>query len=185
MVMERDEAALEWIEKFKMANSKQIAQIAYGGDINITNKRMRRFVKDNLLYKKKDPYNLGYIYSAAQIRSVKQYRHNMLRNELYLKLSEICEIHHVEVQKQYGGLCPDMILTCTYKGKDYGFFFEVETSNNKIITEKYNNFFLTDCEYYFNKVLPVVYITTKPIKGALYDYKKIDLKLENLLDIFR
>lgn len=185
MVLERDQVALDFIEKFRIVTSKQVSDIAYH-NIDIANRRLRIMTQNRLLHRIYNPIGMGYIYSTKQIRTVKQLRHTLLRNEFHFKLLEMgCEIIEVDVEPIYGSVRPDAIYVVNYKGKRYGFLLEVEISNRVINTEKYNNWFLQEYKQYLKVPIPVVYITRKPVKRANYPYNRIEISLKDIENIFR
>lgn len=186
MILQRDETVLDWLHSFKVATSKQINSIEYF-DINICNRRLKKMCENKILFRIKNPYHLGYIYSTEQIRNVKQLRHKLLRNEFYLALKQFSKIDFIEIEPlQYEGLKPDAVFGCLYQSKYYLFFVEIETSHNTINVEKYNNFFIEHYKNHFGTFEPtVVYVTNKHIsKKAYFRYKQINLDLSNIANLF-
>ena len=185
MVLERDQLALEFIEKFRLASSRQVSNIAYH-NIDVANRRLKKFTKDKLLYRIYNPIQSGYVYSVNPIRSVKQIKHTMLRNEFHFKLLEMgCEIETVEVEPLWGSIRPDAVYILKYQGKRYAFLLEVEMGTKSCNTKKYNDFWLQEYKGYLKMPIPVVYVTRNNINNAKYDYKKVDLSLRDIDVIFK
>lgn len=184
MVMERDIEVLEFISQFGLVRTDQVDRLAYN-QIQVTNRRLKKFVDDKLLKRTKDVYGGGYLYYDRNRISLKQYRHYMIRNELYLKLlDEGCTITSVIVDKQIGSIRPDAILEYTTSTGEYHFIFvEVELRCEKADTAKYNKFFQSEYLEYCHTMPKVVYVTEKRITGALFDFVVIDTKLNSISKI--
>lgn len=185
MVLDRDQKALDFIETFKIATSKQVSDIVYN-NIDIANRRLKKLTDDKLLYRIYNPIGLGYVYSINKIKSTKQLRHKLLRNEFYFKLLELgVTITNILVEPQYGSLRPDMLVQFTYNYRNYAYLIEVECSNNTIDTNKYNNWWLMEYKQYLKVPIPVLYVTEKRVNKARYDYLKVKLSLSDIDSILR
>lgn len=185
MVLERDQEAIDFISKFRICSTKHVAEVSYNGNQTICAKRLKKLTDDKLLHRIKNPYGLGYLYSVNAIKSTKQLRHTLLRDDFHIRLLEMgCEILRVDVECDWGRVRPDAFYILKYEGKSYTFLLEVETAKNTINTAKYNDFWLDEYKRYLKVPITVVYITDKPVKHSRYDYKVVDLKLESILNIF-
>lgn len=187
MVTDRDMKALAFLEQFRTATAAQIDRIAYQ-NIKVAWKRLAKLHKDRLIYRTDNTLSSGYVYSANRIRSVKQFRHDNIRNEFYLKLLEVSEVEEALVETQFGAIRPDLLVTGSYRGKPYFLSVEVETVGNHspINYEKYNNYFLKEWKTYFNERPLVVYVTDKPVNPTKhYDSIHINAGLDNFIDVFQ
>lgn len=184
MVTDRDEKALEFIELFGIVTAKQVSRAVYN-QIQTTGNRLLRFTKDKLLHRVKNAYDGGYCYSVKKIRSLKQYRHYYVRTELYLAMLESgCRFVDVKVDKTYGSVRPDAVMSYYTSNNELRFIFvEVELRVGATDINKYNAYFCGEYEEYFNKIPLVVYVTEKQIKWADFDYITIDTKLKQISKI--
>lgn len=189
MLTERDKVAIEWLEQFRLATPSQIAEIAYKGNMKVCYKRLGKLYRDKLIYRVDNTLNGGHIYSANRIRTVKQFIHDDIRNRFYLKLKEIADIDVCLVEKVFGSIRPDLVVTGSYKGKQFFFLVEVETNNNHsfINYAKYTDFWLTEWKKFFNEKGTVIYITDKPVREDKIDfkYKHLGTNLDELEHIFK
>lgn len=190
--MPRDRKAIEFLEKFRMATAKQIAKVAYDDNIKICYNRLNRLHDDKLIYKTENKIGKGYLYSANRIRTIKQFMHDNIRNEFYLKLLDVSLVQDVMVEKVCGSIRPDIIATTFHEGTPYFFLVEVETNANhsSVNYDKYHKFFLNEYGDYFitnDDIKPiVVYITDKNIDSTKirFNHRHIKTDLSNFMDIF-
>lgn len=183
MITERDKKALDFMEVFRMATIRQIAQVAYDDDVIIANRRFKKFYDDKLLTRCRNTIDMGYIYSLDKIKSMKQYRHYMMRNETYLKFLAYTKVHDVMVEKATGSVRADMVILGTHRGKAYLYMVECETIQNGTVIDysKYNNFMINEWKEYFSIEPTVLYVTDKKIfkEKIDYNYKLIGSKLRD------
>lgn len=182
--MNRDVAALEFINRFGLVRTDQVDRLVYN-QLQITNRRLKKFVDDKLLKRTKDVYSGGYLYYDRNRISLKQYRHYMTRNEMYLKMvSDGCTFTSIVVDRQMGSVRPDAVLEYRTQAGEYHFIFvEVETCDKKTNTTKYNKYLQGEYLEYCHTLPTIVYVTDKKVVGALYRYIAIDLKLSNISQI--
>lgn len=188
MLTERDKVAISFIEQFKMVTPKQVNEIAYNNQ-KVCYKRLNKLYTDKLLYRADNVIERGYIYSAKRIRTLKNWTHNKIRTDFYLRLREITVIEDLHVEELYGSIQPDLLVYCTYKGMEYFFSVEVETRQNhsQINYDKYNNYFLREYKEYFEQKPVVVYVTDKKVddEKIRFNYVHVKSDLSNFIDIFK
>lgn len=172
MITTRDQAALDFLSNFKMGTIRQVAQISYEDDPIIANRRFKKFYDDKLITRIKNTIDQGYIYSHEKIKSLKQYRHYMLRNETYLKFLAYTDVQEVVVEKTFGSIRPDMTIAGMYNGEPYLYLVECETMNNGTLIDysKYNCFFINEWKTYFSKKPIVLYVTDKKVFTDRIEY---------------
>lgn len=189
MVTERDKIAIEWLEQFRLATPNQIAEIAYNGNMKVCYKRLGKLYRDKLIYRANNALSGGHIYSANRIRTIKQFQHDDIRNRFYLKLREIAYIDLFLVEKTFGSVRPDLVITGIYKSQPFFFLVEIETNRNhsQVNYNKYSNFWLREWKYYFHAKGTVVYVTDKKIDDEKIDffYKHLNTSLSNFEHIFQ
>lgn len=190
MVTDRDRIALSFIKKFKMAVPRQIAKIAYEDNLKICYNRLNRLHKDKLIYKTENKIGKGFIYSSERLRTLKQFIHNDIRVEFFLKLLQMSDIEEVEVEPIMGSIRPDIKVIGVYKGEPYSFLVEVETNQNhsSINYSKNFNFLLSEWRAYFkdDEKPIVIYVTDKKVDSSKihFKYRHIKADLSNFQDIF-
>lgn len=188
MVTDRDKVALDFITQFNMVTASQADKIAYN-NIKIAYNRLNRLHQDKLIYKTKNTVNKGFIYSTERVRTLKQFMHCYIRTEFYLHLKEISEVYAVVVDKNFGSIRPDLLISCMYNNSPYHFAVEVETNANhsSVNYEKYNNFFLAEYRNYFNVKPIIIYVTDKNIDSSKihFEYRHIKTDLSNFEEVFR
>lgn len=188
MVTDRDRLTLDWLEKFRQATAEQLNRIAYN-NMPICWKRLRRLYDDGLLYRERNVYDKGYIYSTNRIRTTKQFAHDYIRNEFYFKLAACSKIDTCMVEKVFGSIRPDGVFEVERNGEYYFFLLEVETNANRstVNYDKYNTFFLKEWQKHFDYKPVVVYVTDKKIDDDRihFDYTVLSTKLTDFTHIFR
>ncbi|MDA3732093.1 hypothetical protein PBV87_11425 [Niameybacter massiliensis] len=190
MVTERDAIAISFLEQFNMAVPKQIAKVAYEDNLKICYNRLNRLHKDKLIYKTENKIGKGFIYSAYRIRSLKQFIHNNIRVEFFLKLLHESDIDEFKVEPVMENIRPDLVVKGTYKHQKYSFIVEIETKQNhsSINYDKHFNFLLINWRKYFNEDDKpiIVYITDKKVDSSKikFEYRHIKTDLSNFQDIF-
>ena len=187
MVTDRDRIALDFISQFNMVTASQVDKVAYN-NIKITYNRLNRLHEDKLIYKTRNTINKGFIYSTDRVRTLKQFMHCFIRTEFYLHLKEVAEVYAVVVDKNYGSIRPDLLISCMYNGSPYHFSVEVETNANhsSVNYDKYNKFFLAEYREHFNVKPSVIYITDKRIDSnkIYFEYRHIKTDLSNFEEVF-
>lgn len=187
MVTERDRLALDWLEMFRTATAEQINKVAYN-NMQVCWKRLRKLKEDGLVYRERNIYDTGYVFSTNRIRTLKQFNHDYIRSEFYFKLAAHSTISICMVEKVFGSIRPDAVFEVTCEGECYYFLVEVETNANRstVNYEKYNKFFLKEWEQYFYQEPTVIYVTDKKIDNTKirFEHRVLSTKLDNFAHIF-
>lgn len=188
MITERDRIALDFISNFKMVTPKQVNEEVYN-NLKVCYNRLNRLHDDKWLYKVENTVNKGFIYSTERIRTLKQFMHCHIRTEFYLSLKEISEVYNINIERTFGSIRPDLLISCMYDGSPYHFFVEVETNANhsSINYKKYQEFFYREWRDYFNTKPTVVYVTDKRVNADKinFEYRHIKTDLSNLMEVFK
>lgn len=180
MVTARDQKALDFIELFDTVTPKQVSAEVYGS-INVANNRLIRMTRDKVLFRMKNGYDGGYVYSIKPIRSIRQYRHKKLRTDFYQTMRDKGAVFtRIEVEKRYGSIKPDAVMEYDYKGNHYFILLEVELRAGSVDYKKYEQFFISEWKEYFNYKPIVVYVTDKTVNTNKYAYLRIAQNLSNI-----
>ena len=184
MVTERDSKALEFIQHFGMVTTKQVDRLVYN-QFNVCNNRMKKLCDDKIIKRKKNVYGMGFIYYDRHKISMVQYKHYMVRNEMYLKMiDEGCVFEQIIVDRQLGSVRPDAVYKYkTKEDKSYFVFVEVELQITAADVGKYNRYLQGEYLEHCGSMPLVVYVTDKVIKGALYPHITINTKLTDICKI--
>ena len=181
MILENDRVMLNWLNKFKIATATQLNEIAYH-NMKKCYSRLNKLTSDSIIKKYKNTIYLGNLYTTTRIRTVSQVQHSLLRNDFYIKLASQATIEDCYVERVYGRIRPDAVISCIHNNKPYFFLLEVETNQNGhgINISKYNEFFLSDWKNYFNVKPLIIYVTEKQInKECSFAYKMLNTSLDN------
>lgn len=187
MILEKDRVMLSFLNKFKIATTKQLDTIAYNSP-KTCYRRLNKLAQDNIIKKHKNVIGMGNLYTTTRIRTLSQVQHSLTRNDFYIKLSQQATVLDCYVERVYGKVRPDAVIVCVYNGKQYFFLLEVETNGNGhgINIEKYNDFFLSDWRDYFKVKPTIIYVTDKPInKQCSFEYKILNTNLDDFESIWR
>lgn len=180
MITKRDEKALEFIEMFGIATTKQINEVAYG-NIRVCQRRLTTLYDMGVLYRTNNLYTKEYLYSMKK-PNLKQLKHKLLRNEFYIKLRTFSDVLLCQIEQPLGCIRPDgtFIVSLNKNNKQFLLALEVESSNNTINVSKYEKLALSG-----QKPMPlVVYITKKNVPlSRHFKWVKVSPSLDDLEEI--
>ena len=87
MILEKDRVMLSFLNKFKIATTKQLDTIAYNSP-KTCYRRLNKLAQDNIIKKHKNVIGMGNLYTTTRIRTLSQVQHSLTRNDFYIKLSQ-------------------------------------------------------------------------------------------------
>lgn len=188
MVTERDDIALKLINDFGVATTSQLDRLAYN-NTRVCQRRLASMTQSGIIFRSPNLYSKEYLYSSSKTVNPKQLKHKLIRTEFYLKLLEIANITNLLVEPQIGNLRPDALIVCKHKKTGKGLFFalEVEISNNRINSLKYETFLDRHYDSVFKQgkeFFTVVYITHKTLPKVDYRTIKLSSDLDDIERIF-
>lgn len=180
MITARDEKAIEFIDVFGIATTKQINEVAYG-NMRVCQRRLTVLNKMGVLYRENNLYTKEYLYSMKK-PNLKQLKHKLIRNDFYIKLRTFSDVLLHQVEQPLGCIRPDgtFIISLDKTGKQLFLALEVESSNNTINVTKYEKLALSG-----QKPMPlVVYVTAKNIPVSKhFKWVKVSPSLSNLEEV--
>lgn len=179
MVTRRDETVLEFLYKFKAANTKTIATLFYPS-LRVTQKRMMALSKHNLVVREKLIYNNEYVY---YLKKTSQLRHNVFLSTFYCKLKQISTIHYFYVEPEISNIRPDALIAFTLNGGNQIqiAFLEIELSNKGINIAKFERLYTSgDYKKHFPKFPKLIIITNKKIPKTDLDITIVDLDMKDI-----
>jgi hypothetical protein len=181
MVTKRDEKVLEFISKFKAANSKTISTMFYPS-LRVAQNRLVSLTKYNLLSREKIIYNNEYVY---YIKKTSQLRHNIILSTFYCKLYQIATIHYFIVEPTIENIRPDALIAYTLKEDQSELiklgFVEIEISNKGFNMARYERLFSSgDYKKRFPIFPKLIIVTNKKIPQTDIDCVIIDLDMKDM-----
>lgn len=188
MITKRDEQALSFICNLQVATTSQINEHAYQ-NMRVCQRRLSSMTSSGVIFRTKNLYSKEYLYSCSKNINPKQLKHKLIRTQFYLDLCKLADVTQFLVEPKLGNLRPDAIVACKDKKTHKGLFFalEVEISNNRINTIKYDTFLDKHYDSIFKAGkdrFKVVYVTHRNLPIVDFKAIKISSELSDLNKLF-
>jgi hypothetical protein len=176
MYTERDQAILDYLEKFRVATTRTLIQLFF------TNYRYGA-ARLTLLARRGDVTrarclgdNYDYVYYIG--RRPKQLLHSLYLTEFHRELSKIARVVKIVPEYVCGNVRADGFVAYEMQGERYIAFVEVQTRNFALDTGKYRQLLLSgDWKAHFPVFPIVIAITDQKIKAPA-DYKLVHVKTD-------
>lgn len=133
MITKRDEAALEFIEKFRVAKTSAISSLFYPS-VRVAQIRLATLCGHGVLKREHDTYGPEFIY---YIKKPANLRHALLLSDFYVAFSLRVEIRNFAIEPEVLGIRPDALTAYIEGGKPQVAFVEIEISNKGFDIGKY------------------------------------------------
>jgi hypothetical protein len=136
MLTKRDREILEFIQEFKVVNQGHVEAVFKLSKV-VANRRLRAITDMKVVRRKRSSMTNNFLYYVD-----KPTPHKLLVTNFFIQLLEQGG-RVIYFKKEYvlPGLTPDAFCEYKYNGYRYFFFVEVQISNTKLDTEKYELYF--------------------------------------------
>lgn len=137
MLTLRDQEILGFIQEFKVVNQNHIEAVFKISPV-VANRRLRAIAKTKLVKRSRDSITNKFLYFIS-----KPTPHKLLTTNFFINLlNQGGKINYFKKEYPLPGLTPDAFCEYIFGGYRYFMFLEVQISNTKLDTEKYEQYFL-------------------------------------------
>jgi hypothetical protein len=134
MLTNRDYEIVDFINKFKVANSFQIQKV-FNMSQTVANRRLRQIVKNKEIDRMRDYCSMNYLYYTE-----KPTKHKLIATEFY---SRLVNVDIIKFEREYvvGNIRSDIYCECKYNDYMYFMFVEIQLSNIEPDIKKYEDYY--------------------------------------------
>ncbi len=178
MITSRDKKVVEFIERFKIANTSTIHELFYPS-LRVTQNRLKVLVDHGEVKRSRSHINMEYLY---YIKKPRQLKHSLLLTDFYRELNKIVNVVDFKNELAIEHLRCDGFVAYKVNERGYIAFIEVEISNKGLDIGKYKKLLDTGLyKAYFPTFPKLIAITNKSILD-IKEFEIIQIK-EDLSNI--
>lgn len=183
MIMREDEEAIKFISALEVVDTRVIHALGIYKDRKTMCRRLTKLYELKMIYRMRSVGYSGYFYGikpfVKQPYMMRQYRHKMKRNELYLMMindPDVSDLNFYTEQK-IEDLRADGIIIGKYKGKEFTFILECETGSKLADLRKYDNlFYRGEWKGWLPNRPKIVWLMDQEIKEYVIYYPYVQIK---------
>ncbi|WP_099192258.1 hypothetical protein [Tepidibacter mesophilus] len=183
-ITKRDQLMLDFLKEVKIAKTFTLSDMFYPS-LRVAQRRLKTLYDNKVIKRYREYVGQEYIYYID--RKPNQTKHSLLLTDFIRELNKINNIEIIKVKKELtlSNVRADGFVAFKYNENTYIACIEIEISNNKFNTKKYEELYLSQDYKKYLPTFPIILgITNKKIESSKYfDVLKIKTDFSNMNDL--